>query len=277
MTFQEARVFGEKRLAQSQIEDARWDARLLLEYVTGMKSSQYLLHQREPMPEEQKQEYEKLLEARCSHIPLQHLTGEQEFMGLPFSVNEHVLIPRQDTEVLVEQAGRELKPGMRILDLCTGSGCILLSLLSMVPEAVGCGTDISGDALRVAKANAHKLNVNAKFHESDLFEKVTGLYDIIVSNPPYIPTREIEGLMPEVRDYEPAGALDGGADGLNFYRRICREAVHYLKPGGQLYLEIGSDQGAVVCEMLEKEGYSGVAKVRDLSGLDRVVYGRMEE
>ena len=165
----------------------------------------------------------------------------------------------------------------RILDLCTGSGCILLSLLYNKNKAEGIGIDISEDALEVARYNGYKLNICAEFIKSNLLEKAEGTFDLIVSNPPYIPAKVIEGLMEEVRDYEPHLALDGGEDGLDFYRRIVAEAGAYLNPGGWLIMEIGQEQGEAVRQMLLQAGYEEIEVVQDLAGLDRVVLGRMHQ
>ena len=220
------------------------------------------------------QDFLQLIEKRAAHIPLQHLTGKQNFMGLDFLVNEHVLIPRQDTEILVEEIMRDLHDGIRILDMCTGSGCILLSLLHYSNDCVGVGVDVSEDALAVARQNADRLaEKQAVFIQSDLFEKVEGSFDLIVSNPPYIRSQEIAGLMPEVREHEPHLALDGKNDGLHFYREIIKEAMLHLKRGGQLFFEIGYDQGEAVQALLAANGYTEIAVVKDYAGLDRVVYG----
>ena len=199
-------------------------------------------------------------------------------MGLTFAVNEHVLIPRQDTEILVEDVLKELHDGMRELDLCTGSGCILLSLLHYSNACEGLGVDLSADALEVAEQNAETLldAVNADrvhFLQSDLFDKVEGKFEIIVSNPPYIASAEVEKLMPVVRDHEPRMALDGTEDGLHFYRRIIEEAGKHLVSSGMLFFEIGYDQGQAVSELMRTEGYREVQVVQDYAGLDRVVFG----
>lgn len=199
-------------------------------------------------------------------------------MGLTFAVNEHVLIPRQDTEILVEEVLKELHDGMRVLDMCTGSGCILLSLLHYSNACEGLGVDLSADALEVAEQNAETLldAVNADrvhFLQSDLFDKVEGKFEIIVSNPPYIASAEVEKLMPEVRDHEPRMALDGTEDGLYFYRRIIEEAGKHLVSSGMLFFEIGYDQGQAVSELMRTEGYREVQVVQDYAGLDRVVFG----
>ena len=168
-------------------------------------------------------------------------------------------------------------PGMRILDLCTGSGCILLSLLARNPRIDGVGTDLSAGALQVASRNRDRLGIQAQLIQGDLFEHVTGSFDVIVSNPPYIPSKEIGGLMPEVRDHEPAMALDGGADGLDFYRRIIREAAGYLKPGGWLAFEIGCSQGEDLVRLLSEAGYTGVRTGRDLAGQVRTAFGQLPQ
>ena len=194
-------------------------------------------------------------------------------MGYPFYVDEHVLIPRQDTETLAEEALKVLKPGMEVLDLCTGSGCILISLMKMCEGLYGTGSDISEEALEVARKNACRLEVNATFIRSSLFEHISGRYDLIVSNPPYIPTSVIEGLQEEVRLYDPFIALDGKEDGLYFYREIIKAGGGYLKPGGYLMFEIGYDQGTEVASLMEKHGYRNIMVKKDLAGLDRVVSG----
>ena len=192
-------------------------------------------------------------------------------MGMEFEVNGNVLIPRQDTEILVEEVMKDGAVGASILDLCTGSGCIILSLLKYLNESDGTGTDISEAALETAIANASRNGISAHFIKSDLFESVSGKYDVITSNPPYIRSSDIEGLMPEVRDHDPLLALDGGEDGLVFYRRIINEAVDYLKPAGRIYLETGFDQGEQVKEMFMDRGFKDAEIIKDYSGLPRVV------
>ncbi|MDD7740318.1 MAG: peptide chain release factor N(5)-glutamine methyltransferase [Fusicatenibacter sp.] len=261
-------------LQECGIEDAARDAWLLMEYVSGMNHSTYYANSSDEMDRGQYQRFRELLEKRGSHIPLQYLTGEAWFYGLCFHVNEHVLIPRQDTEVLVEEALSHLSGGERILDLCTGSGCILTAILHETPGCTGTGADISPEALEIAAENAAELGERAQFVKSDLFRDVEGSYDLIVSNPPYIRTQVIEELMPEVKDHEPRIALDGKEDGLYFYRRIISDARGYLKEGGYLCVEIGYDQGQEVRELMEQSGYTDLVVRRDLSGLDRVVSGR---
>lgn len=265
---------GKEQLQKAGITDAELDARLLLEFICHTDRNALYAHGDQEIEEKKMQDFLHLIEKRAVHIPLQHLTGEQNFMGLDFLVNEHVLIPRQDTEILVEEIMRDLHDGIRILDMCTGSGCILLSLLHYSNDCSGVGVDVSEDALAVARQNADKLaEKQAVFIQSDLFEKVEGSFDLIVSNPPYIRSQEIAGLMPEVREHEPHLALDGKDDGLHFYREIIKGAMPHLKRGGQLFFEIGYDQGEAVQALLAANGYTEIAVVKDYAGLDRVVYG----
>lgn len=273
MTLREAWIFGKERLTGANVPEADLDAWYLLEWCTGVSRSHYLAYPEEAISPEQEEQYREALARRAQRIPLQQITGEQEFMGLSFLVNEHVLIPRQDTEILVEETAKFLQDGMRYLDLCTGSGCILLSLKTLRPGAEGEGADLSPEALKVAGKNRERLGLEARLTESDLFDKIEGTFDVIVSNPPYIKREEIESLMDEVRLHEPYMALDGHEDGLYFYRRIVEEAPGYLRKGGGLFLEIGWDQGESVSELLRQRGFSDVKVVKDLAGLDRVVEG----
>ena len=275
---------GIETLSSENIPDAKVDARILLEYACKTDRNALFLHGDMEVKDEDEKTYLELLSKRIMHIPLQYLTGEQEFMGLTYKVNESVLIPRQDTECLVEIVLKHLHDGMRILDMCTGSGCILISLLHYSNDCVGVGVDLSEKALAVARENAKRLSnngisdkMNVNFVHSDLFENIDGNFDIIVSNPPYIKTEVIKGLMPEVRDYEPMMALDGMEDGLYFYRKIISSAKEHLSRGGQLFFEIGYDQGQEVSDLMRKEGYTDVEVLKDLAGLDRVVYGTFLE
>ncbi len=275
MTYRELLDFGKAQLEDAGVPDASVDARLLLEYSCGVTRSDLLAHgDREP-DEEKEKAYKALLVKRRERIPLQHLTGEQDFMGMTFSVNENVLIPRQDTEILVEEILKDMHGGMRILDLCTGSGCILISLLRYSNECQGVGVDLSGEALLVARDNAARLIPEAdyQFIEGDLLENVTGKFDILVSNPPYIASKVIETLMPEVKDHEPRMALDGMEDGLHFYRRIIKESQPFLNGGAQIFFEIGYDQGEAVKRLLLENDFRNVEIVKDYAGLDRVVHG----
>lgn len=272
-TLQQIYKDGIERLREAGIKEAELDAWYLLEFITGITKASYYGEPAKEVDEEKALEYLEKIRIRSTRVPLQHITGEQEFMGSPFLVNDHVLIPRQDTETLVEEALKISYTGMKMLDMCTGSGCILLSMLKMKPEIEGTGCDISEEALKVAEANRKRLEVNAKLIQSDLFEHIEGTYDMIVSNPPYIRTAVIAELQDEVRLHDPWIALDGKEDGLFFYRKIVRESGRYLRKGGTLLFEIGHDQGEAVSELMKAEGYSDVKVKKDLAGLDRVVIG----
>jgi release factor glutamine methyltransferase len=228
ITYREMLQTARSYLIQHDIADADVDAWYLLAHVFGLKRAEFMLHREEPVPEDSYRLYFELVEKRASHIPLQHITGTQDFMGLEFHVNREVLIPRQDTETLVEEV-LKVCAGKSVLDMCTGSGCIIISLAKLGSLSKAAGADISSGALEVAAENADKNKVKVEFIQSDLFDRVEGTYDIIVSNPPYIPTGEIPGLMPEVRDHEPITALDGDADGLMFYRRIASFLKEHLR------------------------------------------------
>lgn len=279
MTLEEAYRLGSTALDEAGISDAGTDAWILLEHVTGVSRTRYYVNPRQSLSEDEEKSYLSYIEKRKKRTPVQHLTGVQEFMGLEFLVNEHVLIPRQDTEVLVETVWKDLESGMRVLDMCTGSGCILISLMKRMQTVSGedgihgVGVDLSREALQVAEANASKQNVGAVFVESDLFEQVEGTYDIIVSNPPYIRTSVINELQEEVKLHDPYTALDGKEDGLFFYREIIKKSKEYLKKGGRLYFEIGHDQGEDVKKLMEEAGFTQVTVKKDLAGLDRVVFG----
>lgn len=274
MTYREAVEFGTKCLTNAGVPDAALDAWYLLQMVCKIEHSYYYVHGEEDITQDAQKEYEIAVQKRAEHIPLQYIIGEQEFMGLRFKVNSNVLIPRQDTETLVEQVLKIVKPGMKVLDLCTGSGCVLISVLKNAPELTGMGSDISKTALLVAKENAKLHEVDAEWVRSDLFDNITETFDVIMANPPYIPTGEILSLMPEVRDFEPENALDGGADGLDFYRKIAGQVKDYLNPGGYVYMEIGYDQGEAVSELMRNAGFTEVEVIKDLARNDRVVKGK---
>jgi release factor glutamine methyltransferase len=269
---------GRETLQKSRIAETELDARLLLEYVCGTDRNYLLVHGDEEVEPEKEALYLECIKKRSSHIPLQHITGVQNFMGLDFKVNENVLIPRQDTEILVEEVMRELHDGMSILDMCTGSGCILISLLKYSNNCQGTGADLSEEALATARENAVSIlgadNAGSiSFVRSNIFGNISGKYDVIVSNPPYICSDVIPTLMPEVRDYDPHMALDGGEDGLYFYRIIVQESREYLCGGGRLYFEIGADQAEAVKSLMENAGFKDINVVKDYAGLDRVLYG----
>ena len=284
LTLKQLYKVGTVKLAEEGIEEFSLDAWYLLEYVTGVSKAMYFAEPERAVSEENADRYIDCIRQRAAHIPLQHITGEQEFMGYPFYVNEHVLIPRQDTETLVEEAIQVMRPKMKILDMCTGSGCIVLSILKMcrekyyMTELQGIGADVSEEALKVARENGRRLEVPVTWIQSDLFAKIPEeeKYDVIVSNPPYIETAVIDTLQEEVRLHDPYIALDGKEDGLYFYRRIISEAGKYLKPQGKLMFEIGCDQAEAVEELLKNAGYEQITVKKDLAGLDRVVYGTLQ-
>ena len=344
--------YGKKILKNAGIVEADLDAWYLFEQSFGISRAQYFLCARENIVgstaqkmtaqeqtgnslesknaldcvelwlKEKLSAYENALKKRAARIPLQQIIGQQEFMGLSFFVNEHVLIPRQDTETLVELVLQEQKDkDISILDMCTGSGCIAVSLKKLGGYAHVEGADISEESLKVAKRNSEEIlenndvnndAVNSRteqiqnctnltnnqnkqdnseermvsevrrvsqtgvtFRRSDMFSSFRGTeqFNVIVSNPPYIPSAVIEELEPEVRDHEPRGALDGTADGLYFYRILAEECAKHLTPGGHVYFEIGYDQGAAVKELLDNRGFKDTRVIQDLAGKDRVVCG----
>lgn len=287
MTYGELFYQGKDILSSVGIEEAKLDARLLLEYVCGTDLGDLLVHGDREVHPDQESAYVALIARRAERIPLQYLTGTQDFMGLTFAVSESVLIPRQDTEILVEEVLKYLHDGMKVLDMCTGSSCILISLLHYTNHCEGVGIDISQSALDLAKQNGERLLDgksdagegegfgSIRFLQGDLFEPVEGKFDVIVSNPPYIRSGETQALMPEVRDHEPLQALDGGADGLLFYRRIVAESGKYLYGGGMLFFETGCDQAEAVGELMRQAGFLDIRVVKDYGGLDRVVSGTL--
>ena len=288
-TFHELLTQGIQLLMNAGIEEARLDAWLLLEYTADISRAWYYAHPEAEVNEEIVSEYLSLCQKRAEHIPLQHLTHQACFMGYDFYVDERVLVPRQDTEVLAEEALLQLRNmrNPRILDMCTGSGCLLLSLLMEIPDATGIGVDVSEAALAVAERNRKNLElekravlVQSDTFSGDYFQKNSGNisleYDMLISNPPYIPTEDIGKLMEEVRFHDPLLALDGREDGLYFYRRITEQAGKYLKPGGWLMYEIGCEQGADVSAIMQGEGFTEVTVKKDLAGLDRVVIGKKQ-
>ncbi len=272
-TYRELLQAGRVLLKQKEIADADADAWYLLSHIFKINRTDFLLRGDQTIPTELEEAYLNVLNLRARHIPLQHIVGTQEFMGIEFNVSPEVLIPRQDTEVLVEEVLKVAK-GRKVLDLCTGSGCIIISIACLGEPSRAVGADISKKALEIAAGNVKKNGVCVELFQSDLFEKIAGSYDIIVSNPPYIPTKDIYELMPEVREHEPMLALDGREDGLEFYRRISAEAFRYLNKGGFIFYEIGYNQGEAVKQILLREGFTDVIIKKDLSGLDRVISAR---
>lgn len=280
-TYQELLTEGIMQLEAVGIADASLDAWYLLSLCFHIDRMHFLMERsrEQEWQEDTVAQYQHLIEKRAAHIPLQQLTGEQEFMGLPFLVNEHVLIPRQDTEILVEHVleWTAEQKNLTLLDMCTGSGCIALSLAVLGKEQFSrvLAVDVSSQALEVARENGRRLQAEVEWLKSDMFQNVPVLQvDVIVSNPPYIRPDVIETLMPEVRDHEPRMALDGGRDGLDFYRVLTKQAASFLKDQGVLAVEIGYDQGEAVSELFVQYGFELVQVIQDLAGLDRVVMGR---
>lgn len=310
MRYDELYLYGQKKLEEAGIAEAKLDARLLLEYVCGTDRNTLLAHPELLVKSEWENNYVNLIERRMARIPLQHLTEVQEFMGLEFYVDQNVLIPRQDTEILVEEVMPHVHDGMSILDMCTGSGCILISLMQYSNDCAGVGVDLSKEALKLAEENARRIlgkkdtriikglggrkgleeevllaQNEIRFVQGDLFEAFdmeektenAVKFDVIVSNPPYIPTTQIASLEPEVAVHEPLMALDGREDGLYFYRRITKGAPKFLTRGGMLFFEIGFDQREAVTQLLKEAGFVDIQAKKDYAGLDRVVFGTFLE
>lgn len=311
MTLFELLTQGTECLERAESPDAGNDAKLLLLEAFGLDMTHFLLNRMQKMPEDQRvsecvEKYREWIARRAKRVPLQQILGSQEFMGMEFFVNEHVLIPRQDTETLVElvlerecrnerqneqpdehecenhgKIQRNIQHKKRVLDLCAGSGCIGISLAVLGGFEYVAEADLSEKALKVTRKNVERLvqgaGTSVECFHGDLFSAIPDgaePFDILVSNPPYIPTKVIEGLEPEVRDHEPMMALDGTEDGLLFYRRIAKEAGRVLAPGASAYLEIGYDQGEAVSELLREQGFMEIEVHKDLAGNDRVVCGR---
>lgn len=268
---------AKKKLDACGIVESRIDSWLLAESVLGVSRQDLFLEPEKSISEEQAQKYFEAISERSEHIPLQYITGRQQFMDFGFIVNEDVLIPRPETELLVEKVTSYIKERyVKVLDMCTGSGCIAVSIDRMCANADVTAVDISEKALKVAGENNVNNQGRVTFVQSDLFENINETYDVIVSNPPYIPTSDIDTLMEEVREHEPRLALDGSADGLKFYREICTNAVNYLNKNGKIFLEIGYDQGQTVPELLRENGFSDIQVLKDLSGNDRMVIAGKE-
>ncbi len=274
MNYKGAYEFGIKELEKAGIVEAKLDARLLLERICETDHSDLFAHPDRELTEKELDGFMEFIARRAKREPVAYILGQWEFMGLTFDVSGDVLIPEQDSEFLVEEALRHCEDGMNFLDLCTGSGCIALSILNFTNNTRAICTDISKEALLVASKNAEKLGLSerADFLETDLFPKEVKKFDLIVSNPPYIASDVIEMLAPEVKDYEPRLALDGDSDGLSFYKRIVAMAPSYLYSSGYLIMEIGYDQAETVKKLLEENGsYHEIEVVKDFSGNDRVI------
>ncbi len=269
-------------LKKYNVENARLDAEYIFAYVLGVKRISLMLNFDEEISEENKNLIRQYIVRRGKYRePLQYIVKEWEFYGYPIKVDGRVLIPRQDTEILVEQCIYLMKEkeNPKILDIGTGSGAISIALAKELPESEVLGLDVSDDALKMAVINRELNNVsNLKFLKSDVFQHVREKnYDLIVSNPPYIPVEEYNELMPEVKEYEPRMALTDGGDGYYFYKKISEESVNYLKNGGYLAFEVGYNQGETVSQLMEKNGFQIIGRVADYGGIERVIIGRKEE
>ena len=274
MKYSKLYEFGCLQLKAADISDWKTDSRLLLEYACGTDFNFLYTNPDFEVSNDKETLYKEYIDKRLTHVPVQHITGTQCFMGLDFKVTPDVLVPRPDTEILVEEVLKDLHDGMKILDMCTGSGCILLSLLKYSNDCTGQGVDISPEALKVARENAENLGItSAEFIESDLFQNVSGKFDILVSNPPYIKTSEIKTLMPEVRVHDPYIALDGHDDGVYFYRKILEDSPEFLNRGSLIAFEIGNDEGEAVFKLMEEAGLKNIEVIKDYGGNDRVVKG----
>ncbi len=287
---------GTQQLKDAGVADAEIDAKELYCYMQGIDRVGLMLRWQETLQDNQCEVYFELIERRAKRIPLQHITGRQEFMGLPFDVNDKVLIPRQDTETMVEDAielatkatlrgepySNVMQKGGDVLDLCCGSGAIGISLAKLCPKLRVTCSDVSSEALAVARQNVLLNGVKSvKLIESDMFNELNGIlgkkkFDMIISNPPYIQHSVIESLEPEVKDHEPMIALDGGEDGLDFYRRIAADAADYMKKGGVLMVEIGNEQCDAVKGLLRStERFERIIGLTDLTGKDRIIVARL--
>lgn len=270
------------KLTECGVENSEYDSFAMMSAVNGMDRTHYLVHGSDSVKEEEYERFMEYVKRRCSREPLQHILGKAYFFGYEFKVNSDVLIPRSDTEILVEEALKITRNDSVVIDMCTGSGCIILTLALEKHLKRGIGVDISAEALEVAEQNRNSLLAeNIDFVQSDLFGSMAECFktgekaDMIVSNPPYIPTAVINGLSDEVRLYDPMLALNGYDDGLHFYRKITSQASAYLKRGGYLLYEIGYDQSEQVEKLMNDAGFEEVSTVKDLAGLDRVVKGRL--
>lgn len=275
-TYKEVLEFGINQLIANEIEEAKVDGFILFEHFFQMNRMGFLIHGEEIAPSELVEQFRNGIRLRGLHIPVQYITNEQEFYGFSFFVDERVLIPRQDTEILIETIEQKQCLKTSILDVCTGSGCIAVTLDKILNPQSVVAVDISNDALAVAQINKTKNESKVQFIQSDLFENVQGTFDVIVSNPPYIPSKTVLELTKEVKDHEPLLALDGSEDGLFFYKKIVQEAHQYLNKDGYLFFEIGFDQAKDLKNLLESYGFEDIQIKKDLAGLDRVVYGRIK-
>lgn len=274
MTHRQILDVAVSKLLEAGIVEASNDAYIIFEEAFQMNRTGYLIKANEEADENLIPVFDDMINRRAAHEPLQYILGKAYFMGLEFMVSPDVLIPRFDTEILVEEALKHINADMRVLDVCTGSGCIGVSVAKLSGAEV-VAVDISEAALAMAKKNAeHNCTSNVTFVHSDMFSNVEGQFDVILSNPPYIRSEEVLKLMPEVLVHEPHLALDGHEDGLFFYEILARESGRFLAPSGMLIMEIGYDQAEEVSCLLENNNFTDIRVIRDLAGLNRVVCGR---
>lgn len=274
MKLYELLIYGKNKLRAANDSEYDSNAAFLIEFCFNLDKTQYFLASKDEVSDEKFKEYDLLLNRRMNNEPVQYITGRAFFMGHSFFVNRDVLIPRFDTEILVSTVLEFAKPEMSILDMCTGSGCIILSILSEI-NVNAVGVDISDAALSVAKINAERLKKPVKLIKSDLFENINEKFDIIVSNPPYITPDEMIALEKQVLDFEPKIALEASDNGLFFYKEIINNKK-FLKDGGMLFFEVGYTQSLEVSELFKDAGFTDINIVRDLNGVNRVVYARKE-
>lgn len=278
--------YGKKQLELSGNEYAKYERKVLLEHILNVNYMYMLMNGEEQVSQDKESEYKRLIDLRGEHYPLQYILGEAHFMDYTFYVDENVLIPRSDTEILVETVNELLDDSQstlmskngntKVFDLCCGSGCIGISLKLYHKDISLTLSDISKEALSVASMNLERYGIeDVRINCGDLFENDTESYDIIVCNPPYIESEVVDTLMPEVKEYEPHIALDGGEDGLNYYKRIINGVGEHLEADGYIFFEIGYNQGAAVKKLMENAGLDEVKIVKDYAGLDRVVYGHL--
>lgn len=273
MTHRQILDMATKKLLEAGVTEAQNDAFVLWQEAFGLNRTGYLINADKEADSNLYPKYMMLINRRCTRMPLQYITGKAYFMGLELKVTPAVLIPRFDTEILVEEVLKYVDAESTVLDMCTGSGCIAVSIASL-SKATVTGVDISQEALEIAKGNAEHNQVSTvEFLESDMFQNVTGTFDVIVSNPPYIPSKDVLELMPEVKEHEPMMALDGSEDGLFFYRILAEQAADFLNPEGLLIMEIGYNQAEDVKNLLANNNFIGIRVIKDLAGHDRVVCG----
>lgn len=278
-TIEQLLDYGKEQLMKSGNEYAKYERKVLLENVLGVNYMYMLTNSDETVSADKENEYKELIKKRCEHYPLQYILGFAHFMDYTFLVDENVLIPRSDTEILVELAndliGKDYKTEANVLDLCCGSGCIGISLKLYNDYINLYLSDISPDALKVCQKNIDKYNVKATVNNGNLFEGIDEKFNLIVCNPPYIESAIVDTLMPEVKDFEPRLALDGGEDGLDIYKEIITSSTSYLQDGATLMFEIGYNQGKAVSDLMKQQGFCDVQVHKDYAGMDRVVFGHL--